>query len=405
MRFLPFLSFATAVGTSFVVYACATSDGGFNPGPSSAGGSDSTEPTAYGSAPSSNNGTKQGKGGATGVINMSVGQDPDAEVCAAADQPAEMTPVYMVFLYDTSGSMGDDPSTNRMNASSRWDPLKLGMIDFFQKSGTIGIQASLEYFPAPGDKTMTCHADYKTPAVAMTSLETPDRLINSLEAQKPKGGTPTLPAVVGGIAYARQLMTNDPGSKAVVVLVTDGEPAIYNSTSGEVETDCVPAGYDTNEWANTIGDISEVVDAAYRGEPSVQTYVIGIGEAQGDMSAIASSGGTEFIQLDATEPPETTRNKLTTKLQQIRTTQFECSMPLPKAVDFDQDKVNVEFKHTSGTVDMFRKSPGCPTKVGWEFDDENNPKKIFLCAETCSGIQQDLTGKLQLKLGCKSLML
>ena len=148
-----------------------------------------------------------------------------------------------------------------------------------------------------------------------------------------------------------------------------------------------------------------MVNAAYRGTPSVQTYVIGIGEAQGDMSAIASSGGTEFIQLDATEPPETTREKLKTKLQEIRTTQFECSMPIPKAVDFDQTKVNVEFKHTSGSVEMFRKSPGCPTKIGWEFDDENSPRKIFLCAETCSSIQQDLTGKISVRLGCKSLML
>ena len=405
MKSLALFTALTAIGVSLSVYACTNDDPGlsFNPG---SGGSTSTTTTTSvgstgtGSTTSTSSGTA--KGGTTG-INTGGNVDPDAS-CGTGDQPAELTPVYMVFMYDKSGSMGDDTNNTPpgwQNLATRWTPMKEGMIDFFTNSGTIGIQASLEFFPAPGDKNTTCHADYKTPTVLMTSLETPASLIAALDAAKPGGGTPTLPAVMGGLAYAKQLMTNKPGAKAVLVLVTDGEPAIYNSATGQTETDCAPTG---STLTNTIGDIVTVVNAAYRGTPQIPTYVIGIGEAQGDMSAIASAGGTQYIQLDATQPPETTRKRLTDTLRGIRTTQFECSMPIPNSAEFRKDMVNVSFKHTDGTVDRLGKSANCAAP-GWYFDNESNPSKIMLCPATCSSIQSDLTGRLQVVLGCPTIIL
>lgn len=418
MRCLKSLSAITALITGSLIYACSTSGNNNLAAEGSGGDASDTSPSAFGSTPndssptSSSTGSSTARGTGKGLgssINIDDAKDPDADVCAAADQPAELTPVYMVFIYDTSGSMGDDPKTELMNASSRWEPMKLGMIDFFKNSGTIGIKASLEYFPAPGDKTQTCHHDYKSPVVPMTSLETPQALISSLEQRATKGGTPTLPAVMGGIGYARDLMAKNEGSRAVVVLVTDGVPAIYNSATGETETDCVPVGYEDKlmsdglPLANTINHIAEVVGEAYAEDPPIQTYVIGIGEATADMATIAAKGGTEFILLNASEDPEVTRNKLTTSLQSIRTTQFQCTMPIPKTADYDSSLVNVKFKHSDGKVETFRKSVGCPTKMGWDFAEDGN--HIKLCEDTCSAIQQDPDGSMQIQLGCKTLIL
>lgn len=406
MKSLVFLSIGTALAVSCGVYACSNNEGlapSLNtPG---AGGTTATN-TGVGSTPSigSTTSTSNATGGKTGVINTGTGMpdDPDA-ACGSGDQPAELTPVYMVFMYDKSGSMGDDPNGQWQNDATRWTPMKLGMTDFFTNSGTIGIQASLEFFPAPGDKTTTCHADYKTPTVPMTPLETPQALISALNTTKPGGGTPTLPAVMGGLAYAKQLMTNKPGSKAVLVLVTDGEPAIYNSATGQVETDCAPTT--SPDLTNTIGTIVDVVSAAYRNTTaSVLTYVIGIGEAQGDMAAIATAGGTEYIAIDVTQGADATRKTLTEKLKKIRTTQFVCSMPIPESSDFRKDMVNVSFKHTNGTIDRLGKSAGC-TAAGWYFDNETTPTKIELCPAACTAIQSDLTGKLQVLLGCPTVIL
>ncbi len=411
MKSLTYLSAFTALGMSAAVYACSANDSADLGFPQSSGGSGAGSTTSTGST---NTGSTTGiftntnRGGSTGIVTTTTATvDADAG-CGAGDQPAELTPVYMVFMYDKSGSMGDDPKGQWQNLATRWTPMKQGMIDFFSNSGTIGIQASLEFFPANGDKVTTCHADYKTPAVAMTSLETPQSLIDALDRTVPGGGTPTLPAVMGGLAYAKQLMAAKPGSKAVLVLVTDGEPAIYvvdpATGQGVIETDCAPTTNPSN-LTNTIADIVTVVNAAKQdANYPVPTYVIGIGEAQDDMSAIASAGGTRYIQLDATQPPETTRAKLTETLKSIRTTQFVCNMPIPDSATFRKDMVNVSFKHTSGAVESLGKSVSC-TVPGWYFDNEQNPTKIELCPATCSAIQQDLTGKLQIVLGCPTIIL
>jgi hypothetical protein len=354
--------------------------------------------TAGGSANGSAGSAGHSNAGAAGTGVAGTAGTTLGAVCGTGYQIAQLNPVYMVFMYDKSGSMGDDPNGLWQNQSTRWAPMKLGMIDFFTNSGTMGIAASLRFFPAPGDKTTTCHADYATPHAAMTSLQTPAPLIDALNATVPGGGTPTLPAVMGGIAYAKQLMLDHPGSKAVVVLVTDGEPAIYNPTTTSIEIDCAPVG---STLTNTIADIVSVTDAAYRGTLSVPTYVIGIGEAQSEMSAIATAGGTEFIQLDATQPPEQTRTKLTTALQSIRTMQFQCGMPIPFGAGFRKELLSVSFKHSNGSIEGLSKSATC-SNAGFYFDNEAAPSQIILCPSTCAAIQNDLAGTLQLKLACES---
>ncbi len=340
-------------------------------------------------------------GGSTGVVIGTAGAagSTGTNACGIAIVPSGLTPLYMVFIYDKSGSMGDSPSASWQNSATRWAPMKAGMIDFFAHNATIGIQASLEFFPAPGDLATTCHADYKTPAVPITPLETPSPLISALESATPGGGTPTLPAVMGGLAYAKQLMANDPGSKAVVVLVTDGEPAVYDPTTGTIETNCAPANNPAG-LTNTIADIVSVVSAAnHAASTPVSTYVIGIGEAQGDLAAIASAGGTQYVQLDATQPPETTRTRLTQALDGIRTSQFQCSLQLPTSISFQKDGLNVSFKHGNGTVDDLVQAPSCATP-GWYYDNAAAPTKVMFCPLTCSAIQSDATGSFQLEFGC-----
>jgi hypothetical protein len=384
-----------AVAVSFASASCSETGLDFRSDLAGAGGEGWVTSGAMTGTGSGGAGTGSANKGGTVGVDMDGGANDADSACGSGDQPAQMTPVYMVFLYDKSGSMGDDPNGQWQNQATRWDPMKLGMIDFFSHSGSIGIAASLKFFPAPGDKATTCHADYKT--ATLVPLEAPQPLIDALQSTTPGGGTPTLPAVIGGIGRAKQLMTDNPGSKAVVVLVTDGEPAIYNAQTSQIEVDCAPLD---SSLTNTIADIVTVVNAAKRGTPSIPTYVIGIGEAQDSMNAIATAGGTgKMIQLDASKPPEQTRAMLTESLRQIRTTQFECSMALPTSADYDRDHVNVRFQHSDGSVEELGKSVGCAAP-GWYFDNDGSPTKILLCPATCSSIQSDLNGKLLFTLGC-----
>jgi hypothetical protein len=417
MKFLTSLSVLTALGMSVLVYACSSSDTTLDGLGASSGGSGNTATAANGSTTSSNaggtgSGTKStARGGGSGIIINTKNTMTDADAaCGASEQPAEITPIYMIFAYDKSGSMGDDPVQNVFHLSQRWEPLKAGMLDFFANVGTTsggvapGVKAGIKFFPAAGDKTATCHADYGISAASMTPLESPQPLIDALNRTTPGGGTPTLPAVMGAIASAKKIMTSDVGSIAVVVLVTDGEPGIWNSTTQTFDHDCAPTNADPS-LQNDIPGIVSVVRAAYEGTPRVSTYVIGIGEAGDAMGEIATAGGTEYLQLDASSAPETTRKLFADKLNSIRTTAIPCMMSIPKTADFRKDLVNVNFKHSDGKpTESIGKSAGC-SAPGWYFDNESTPTKINLCPAACSAIQKDQGGSLQILLGCPTLIL
>jgi len=72
------------------------------------------------------------------------------EGCAATTSKAELSPVYLLFLLDESGSMGDDESMNR---EERWDPVTTALKAFFADAASSGLLASLSLFPNDKNKT------------------------------------------------------------------------------------------------------------------------------------------------------------------------------------------------------------------------------------------------------------
>lgn len=395
MKSLSLLSLSVALAATGFVYSCASTDtGDFSASTGGTGANGGSGNPELGGGGKSNLGTGANATGST----VGAGGAPTASTeCGASNVEAQLTPIFMVFIYDSSASMGINNSYTPPldQTEQRWKPVKLGLQDFFNSADAANVQASISFFPYPGDKAATCTHDYAVPDVAMTSLDAPAKLIAALDAKVPEGGTPTLPAVMGGIKLAKKLLTDNPGSQAMVVLVTDGEPAIYNN--GVVETDCAPAGV---TLTNTIADIAVVVNNAKLGSPSIATHVIGIGTALTSLGQIATAGGTELLLIDPSEPALTTA-AIVTKLDAIQTKQISCNIPIPSnSKGYDPEKVNVNFTHSNGiTVDPLIRSNDCST-AGWHYDDATNPKYIELCPATCETVQKDVDGKISIQLGC-----
>src|SRR5262249_35072663 len=156
-----------------------------------------------------------------------------------------------------------------------------GMKAFFTDPASGGYNASLQFFPLPGDVEATCKADYTTPQVPLTPLTTATPLVTALDTAKPWGGTPTLPALKGAIAYAQNLNKTKPDEKAVVVLVTDGEPGML------IDGQFVPGCAD-----NDVQHVVDAAKAAHAAAPSLNTYVIGVGPSLDKLNAVAAAGGT-----------------------------------------------------------------------------------------------------------------
>ena len=243
--------------------------------------------------------------------------------------------------------------------------------------------------------------DYATPAVDITTLGSPQPIINSINAQSPAGLTPTAPALQGAIKHATDWATAHPNHKVVVVLATDGLP-----------TECDPTA---------ISDVAKIAATGASGTPAVDTFVIGVfsptdnqppTNAQQNVDTIASAGGTK--QAFIVDTTGNVGQQFTDALNAIRGQALACEFSLPDppeggALDFG--KVNVSFSSNGQTNNVYYvgdKSKCDPNTGGWYYDVDPasgaTPTKIIVCDSTCTAFKAASSGtasaQVDVKLGC-----
>jgi hypothetical protein len=273
---------------------------------------------------------------------------------------------------------------------TKWTALTPTLTAFFADPKSAGLSASLQFFAQPDECNV---ARYSTPLVPMTAL--PSKVfVAAIAATEPDGDTPTQPALQGALEYATQQAKANPGSKAAVVLVTDGEP-----------------------HDNCGSTVATVVAQAQSYAPNVPTYVIGVGKQLTRLDMIAEAGATSQAYLVATTKNEAgtsaaqAESDFESALDVIRSSQAICDLPIPappagESLDFM--KVNVVY-NDNGQSQTLPYVPDCAgdsgTAQGWRYDDPQSPKTIVLCPGTCGPVQATATGQLSVELGCATQQL
>jgi uncharacterized protein YegL len=287
--------------------------------------------------------------------------------CATSSAEGAALPVYLVFMYDRSGSMNDN---------NKWTSARAAMENFFGSATAANMNASLAFFPQG-----SCNAaEYAAPTVAMRPLPDATTFKNAIYTTGPNGGTPTLPAIQGAIQYAQSVQTGlTNGGKVAVVLVTDGEPNGCNSTPQNVAAEAAKV-------ASTI-----------------PTYVIGVGNSLANLNTIAQGGGTnQAILVSDTNPQQTTAD-LEKALGQIKNAlSCEYAIPAPPGGEqIDYDAVNVVFTPTGMGPATLTYNKDCTGGTGWHYDDANAPKRILICQSSCDAIKTaNGNGKVEIQFGC-----
>ena len=317
-------------------------------------------------------------GGAAGMTVSGVAGN--ADLCATVTASATLEPVFLTFAFDVSGSMGkgDYPWHD---ATLKWDPVVAATRGFFEDPKSSGLSASLTAFPIDASDNERCDPDsYTDPDVAMTALPSTafGEALDAIRQEDWRGGTPTLAVVEGVLSTVDAYRAEHPGHY-VLVLVTDGYPQDCDDDSIESVEDAVRA---------VAGDIP--------------TYVIGVGDATGDLDALAKAGGTTKAFSASTSTPSQTGKLLSDALTAIRTASVSCNFPIPAApagqtIDFNKVNVEVTTKGTPGTI---KYSPDCADATGWKYDDANKPTKIELCDTSCGTIKADAYASVGVVLGC-----
>jgi hypothetical protein len=311
----------------------------------------------------------------------------------------------MLILLDQSGSMGE-----AQGSSTRWDLVTGALRTFVQAPESAGIGVGIAYFPlaAPqvtcvgpdnppgclcfgvcpgagctcvynGSGASCVVADYATPDVPIQPLPgvAPD-IVASLAGHGPGGGTPTFPALQGALQYTTAYAAANASHKVVVVLATDGAP---------------------NDCNSTVTNVAQVAAAGLANAPSIQTFVIGIGNV-GNLDMIAQAGGTgRAFLVDAAA------QGLLDAMNTIRGSVAGCSLqiPMPTAgavIDFSL--VEVRYTPAGGATEIVpRVMSGAEcnsTTGGWHYDDASQPHTIELCPATCDRVR--VAGSLSVAVGC-----
>ncbi len=310
-----------------------------------------------------------GDGGAPGFVGTgdAGGDGSSLDNCASSTATPKPIPVDLVVMFDKSGSMGQ---------SSKWTSCKQGLTGFFADPKSAGLSASLQFFPQNNNECTT--TSYSTPSVSMRPLPNSKDFANAMNANSPGGGTPTHPALQGALQYAADQQQQNVGTKAAVVLVTDGEP---------------------NDCSSSVNNVSAAA-AAMAG--SVPTFVIGIGNTA-NLDTIAKAGGTGQATIVSTNNPQQTSQDFEKALDAIRGLTLACEYAIPAPPNgetLDPNKVNVVFTPTNASPQTLTYNESCNGGSGWHYDDPTNPSKIILCGTTCDAVQKDKSGKVDIVFGC-----
>jgi hypothetical protein len=341
---------------------------------------------AAGGGASGSGGVTTGTGGGAfdgGTQSTGTGVDPDS-ACATASDEAKSVPVDMLIMFDKSGSM----------SGPKWSACTAALQSFFMDPASAGLRVALRFFPDDGcdeDCDVTACSHPKVPLGALTELSAPtdvqeQALLDAFLDVVPSGGTPMSAALDGAIEWATTVLATAPDDKAVVVLVTDGEPEDCNTS----------ASY-----------LIHTASQAYE-EQGILTFAIGLqGSDEALMNSLASAGGTtKGIIIGATDP----KKDLLAALEEISDTTVACEYAMPTSTtgqEVDPGKINVLYYPGDGslpiTVGQVAGADACGNKAAWYYDDPVKPTTIRLCPAACQGVQADPHAKLEILLGCGTI--
>jgi len=332
------------------------------------------------------------------------------DACAGVSSTTQLTPVNLVVMLDRSGTMGDTSENPTYLPANRWIPVTTALESFFADPGSAGMSAALTFFPNTAN---SCNAsDYydNKAEVPLTALPVNDTTFTSkINANLPKNAdTPTLAAVQGAIQQAQKINTDDPTGKAVIVLVTDGEPYCCTFPPA-ANLGCINGATPANGYTdvNAPQRLIDSANAIAAVKATIPTYVIGVSDVPADianLNDLATAGGTNAIFVTAAAgSADATKTALLNALDSIRHNVVSCDFTIPTPSDgrtIDVNKINVKYTPTGQAAQTPAYSADCSDTSGWHFDNPAAPTKVSLCSAACDKVRSTAGAKVDVVFEC-----
>jgi hypothetical protein len=337
-------------------------------------------------------------GPSIGTPDARPGGEGGIDKCAGAVTKAKTDPLDLFIMLDQSGSM--DMKINLSSDNTKWQEVTQAIAKFVAQPNLENLGVGLQYFalPSKGDGGDSCDpADYASADVPIAPLPGNAKAIgDSLAAHMPTTGTPTGPALQGALTFASNWAKANPDRIVVTVLATDG----------------VPAGCSGDD----IQHVAAVARNGFTATPSIRTFAIGIGTSFDDvlldgghwldnLDTVAAAGGTTKAFPITNKVAQLFLDALNT----IRGTALGCAFKLPEPMGRPLDFGQVNFLYTKGGttapvyVPKVANAAAC-SGDGWYYDDEKMPTRIIACDAMCKKLGTDYTGKVEIEVGCPTIV-
>lgn len=245
--------------------------------------------------------------------------------------------------------------------------------------------------------------EYSRPAVGLDLLPgVGPAVIAAMESREPDGGTPTLAALQGVLSSATAWGADNPGSKVIVILTTDGFPTACDERIDYWDDDPT-AGIDSLAAAAAVGE-----------DAGIESFVIGVFrpedelDARRNLSAIAAAGGTDEALVITTAEPVTER--LLEVLEELRLSVRTCVYAIPTEGTLpDPHELEVRIVPPSGAAIELERREGpldCdPMTGGFYFEQDIDmgarPGYIELCPASCSITAASDEFVVEMQAGCE----
>ncbi len=337
--------------------------------------------------------------------------DSDASLfagCATATLTASRTPVILELVVDASGSMKGDKWTALVSALSAISDQMLMEADKNQGVGMLVFSDTMDKTVGTGPYPVS-DADGTTRRndvpIAFVDQAQRDALRGRIDPPTNASlVTPTHAALLGGFSVLETAKPAPPlpaHAKKVLVLMTDGVP-----------TD------DGNDESHPL--VAKEASLAAPLGP-IQTFPVAIGDFNDIdpvwMGTLAQAGGTAPAGCTPTEASDAKKlcyfqivpngkavavlaKEFQDTINRIRAQATSCELELPTTGGADPTHVNVIQDDGAGHRTLVQED----ATDGWTYDDPSHPTKVILHGAACMNATTELSGKVDVVLGCKTVV-
>ncbi|MFZ5891090.1 MAG: VWA domain-containing protein [Myxococcota bacterium] len=329
-------------------------------------------------AGSSNGGSSAGGSGGSVSSNAAGGrmvtQDCAATTVSAMDTTT-IQPADIIFAIDSSKSMDQEIAFVRSNMNAFSQQIVASGVDarviVIGASNAICIDAPLGSGSCPNDSKLP---DYVHVTETVGSNDALNVLIDSFDT------------------WRQYLRAN--ASKSFVVVTDDDATDRPNNSAGSFTQNlrALDPALFAKFTFNGVYCFTECEQAA------------AIGEVYQDLVASTQGVGGDLCLQDF----QPVFNRLAEKIITTSSSQIACEWgfpAVPPGQTFSGNLVDVRRSNASGSTLLQRvhTSAQCSTSGGWYFDNNLNPTKILACPSTCSEIQNQTGGRVDVAFGCEAV--